>query len=90
MDAAQRARSQHLGIAREVAREIACSRALREITADDVQMELNRRYGWTPDVLGPAAGALFKGKEWVFTGRRVPSCQSRNHGRELKVWRLEP
>lgn len=39
--------------------------------------------------LGPAAGSVFKGAEWEFTGRRIRSTLPSNHGRELKVWRLK-
>lgn len=38
--------------------------------------------------LGPAAGSVFKGSEWEFTGLRVRSLLQSNHARELKVWRL--
>jgi hypothetical protein len=55
------------------------------ITADDVGSELDRR-GFPQ--LGPAAGSLFKGKQWVFTGERKKSTRKSNHARELKVWRL--
>ena len=41
------------------------------------------------DILGPAAGSVFKGKAWAFTGQRVEATMLRtNHGRELKMWRL--
>jgi len=39
--------------------------------------------------LGPAAGSVFKDKRFEFTGGRVLSAQPKNHGRELKVWRLK-
>ncbi len=56
-----------------------------DVTADDVSewLELN---GY-PD-LGPAAGSLFRGPEWEFTGRFVQSTRKTNHARLLRVWRL--
>jgi hypothetical protein len=75
-------RGQALERARAMARSIASERLSREVTADDVARAL-------PTVhLGPAAGSLFRGSEWEFTGRRVRSEQVLNHSRELKVWRL--
>ena len=41
------------------------------------------------DALGPAAGSIFKGGGWEFTGDRVKSQRVSNHSRELKVWRLK-
>ena len=40
------------------------------------------------DLLGNAAGSIFAGREWEFTGRRIKSTRVRSHGNELKVWRL--
>jgi hypothetical protein len=41
------------------------------------------------DILGPAAGSVFKCSEWEFTGRRIQATVNRrSHARELKVWRL--
>jgi hypothetical protein len=40
-----------------------------------------------PD-LGPAAGSLFRGKEWEFTGRFIQSTRKTNHARLLRIWRL--
>lgn len=70
------------------ARHLAVGVAVRkgEVTADDVSewLELN---GY-PD-LGPAAGSLFRGPEWEFTGRFVQSTRKTNHARLLRVWRLK-
>ncbi len=39
--------------------------------------------------LGPAAGSVFAcNKEWMFTGDRILSKRTKNHARELKIWRL--
>jgi len=73
-----------LGKAREIAVEIALSRGV--VTADDVGLELARR-GW-PNCLGPAAGSIFKTKDWAFTGTFVSSTRVTNHSRLLRVWKL--
>lgn len=67
-----------LATARRIVRNVAASRTSLEATADD-----------NPIDLGPAAGSLFFGEEWEFTGRRVKSARITNHARELKVWRLK-
>jgi hypothetical protein len=73
-----------LVMARQIAIQIARSRPSRECHADDVGLEMEKR-GIS---LGPAAGSIFKGGGWEFTGRRVRSARKKNHARELKVWRL--
>lgn len=70
--------------ARGIAREIAAKQGT--VNADEVSMEL-ARLGW-PDCLGPAAGSLFKTKDWEFTGQFVPSTRVTNHSRLLRVWKL--
>ncbi len=73
--------------AREIARTIA--RRVGEVTADDVQMELQRR-GYGLKALGNAAGSLFKGREWEkIPGRVVKSARIHAHANELKVWKLK-
>ncbi len=74
-----------LAKAREIAVEIA--RKKGEVTSDDVSIELGRR-GW-PDCLGPAAGSIFKTKDWAFTGKFVNSTRITNHSRLLRVWKLK-
>ena len=56
------------------------------VTADDVSEWLEQQ--GLPD-LGPAAGSLFRGPEWEFTGRFVQSTRKTNHARLLRVWRLK-
>ena len=77
--------SSHLVLARKIASRLAVERG--ETNADQVGRILKRDYGI--ESLGPAAGSLFKGPEWEFTGRRVLSARKKNHGREIKVWRLK-
>jgi|TARA_Y100000310_G_scaffold28395_1_gene27026 hypothetical protein len=76
-----------LKIAQEIAVRLALDSPLRECNADAVGEALARR---NLPMLGPAAGALFKGKGWEFTGRRKKSCRVSNHAREIKIWRLVP
>ena len=85
-DAAHGQNRTPLHMARRIAKDLARSHPLRECHADAVGMELRRR-GYPPS-LGPAAGSLFKGREWKFTGERIPSTRTSNHAREIKVWRL--
>jgi hypothetical protein len=69
------------------AREYARTKALfsGEVTADDVSQWLE---GVCLPDLGPAAGSLFRGKEWEFTGRFIQSTRKTNHARLLRIWRL--
>jgi len=55
--------------------------------ADMVGAELEKM--GLPNCLGPAAGSLFRGNSWIFTGRRVRSSRKSNHARELKVWQYK-
>ena len=71
--------------ARRIARQLAEAAPNREITADDVGRRLQEL---NLPQLGPEAGALFKGGDWTFTGKRVRSTRVSNHAREIKVWRL--
>ena len=73
----------------EDARTLARLHATRygTVTADIVGRLMKERYDI--DTIGPAAGALFRGSEWEFTGQRVLSSRVSNHSREIKVWRLK-
>jgi hypothetical protein len=73
-----------LEYARQIARRIAVEHPDRECDADRVGRILQHE----GIDLGPASGSLFKGSEWIFTGRRILSKRKANHARELKVWRL--
>jgi hypothetical protein len=86
MEFAEAAQEGALRHAREIARRIAQSRPDRCCTADDVGRAL--RAQGLPDCLGPAAGSLFRGNEWKFTGRFVKSARIKNHARLLRVWQL--
>jgi len=73
-----------LDVARRIALEIAPDYP-EGLTSDDIGLELAKRgYMANP---GPAAGSMFKGGGWYFTGERRKSARVTNHSRELKVWR---
>jgi hypothetical protein len=82
------ANNQHvLKLARSVAKEVALGRASGTATSDDVGKILALRYE-IPG-MGPAAGSLFKTKEWEWTGDFVKSTRVSNHSRLIRVWRLK-
>lgn len=56
-----------------------------EVTADDVYQALDLL---DQEALGNAAGSVFKGKDWIWTGEWRASTRVSNHGRFLRVWRL--
>ena len=72
-----------LDYARRLARIVA--ETYGTVTADDVQLRLDE-YGCGP--LGNAAGSLFRGAEWEFTGDWRTSDRISNHARMNRVWRL--
>lgn len=74
-----------LTLARAIAVEEAMKHPRRHCHADMVGRELKRR--GLPSSLGHAAGSIFRGDEWEWTGLRIQSQRTTNHGRELKVWR---
>ena len=73
-----------LAHARSIAITIALASSSKCCTADDVGRQL--KFAGFPDCLGPAAGSLFKGKDWKWTGRFVKSARKSNHARLLRVW----
>jgi len=73
-----------LELARDIAKKIALSRVSRRCTADMVGRQLQAAHDI--DTLGPAAGSLFKTKDWKFTGDFVQSKRVTNHSRLLRVW----
>lgn len=84
--AANGKRAEDLAFAKRVAVRLAKERG--EITIEDVHLFIIDSYpDWSPTVLGPSAGSVFKGDEWKFTGERRRSTYVKNHSRELKVWR---
>lgn len=76
-----------LEIARKIAESIAISND-RTVDMDRVSQRMVA-LGYNPADLGNAAGSVFKGEQWEFTGERVKSIKVKNHSRELKIWRLK-
>ena len=72
----------------ELARDIATLHARKHgsVTYDDVYSEMSDK-GFRPDLLGNAAGSVFRGKEWQFTGEWRQSERVSNHARVNRVWR---
>jgi len=96
LDAGIRRREDGLGITAErragvlaEAQSIALhlGRQFDTVTADDVQAALDRR-GISPEELGPAAGAIFRGRRWSRVGFQ-PSKRVSNNGRIIGVWRFQ-
>lgn len=72
---------------REALIEIAKSRPNREVSADDAARWL---YDYDPHAsLGNAAGSLFRGGDWEFTGRWTKSTRVISHANDLRIWRLK-
>jgi len=78
-------RADDLKIAQAIARKIAMQHPDRECHADLVQWEL-MDLGIN---LGNAAGSIFRGTDWEFTGRWVKSIRVTNHASVRRVWRLK-
>jgi hypothetical protein len=78
-------RKQLLELARLCAIRIA--NRFGEVTYDDVFYEMIRQ-GLDPTALGNAAGSIFRGNEFIFTGRWEKSRRVSNHARVNRVWRL--
>lgn len=73
-----------LDVARELARRH--GQMYGTCTADDVQRALDAR-GVSVRALGNAAGSLFRGSEWEWTGEFVKSDRVHAHRNLLRVWR---
>jgi hypothetical protein len=78
-------RADALDLARGIARRVAAARSSRSCTADDVYRIL---YEVLDDatILGPAAGAIFRGEEWEWRGEWIQSVRMTNHARMIRVW----
>lgn len=76
-----------LELARRLATDVARSRSDRRVSMDDVQEALVA-HGISERALGNAAGSVFRGNQWEWTGERVKSRRPHAHANEIKVWRL--
>lgn len=88
MARAASAKEDALALGRALCREAALKRADRTATADDATRGF-MEYLLPATLLGNAAGSLFKGGEWEFTGRHVKSQRVTNHAHQNMVWRLK-
>lgn len=84
---ASEGKQHELRFAQSVAREL--GRRQGRVTADDVIRELIEVHGWQEGQLGNAAGGIFRGASWTFTGETVKSQRVSSHGRLIRVWRYE-
>lgn len=87
VERAARGKGPLLDLARRGAVEIARSRESKTVTADDVQAWLVRQ-GIEESKLGNAAGSVFRGPQWRYTGVTVKSQRPASHGRLIRVWEL--
>lgn len=71
--------------ARVIAKELATEG--RAISADDVVAAMCER-GYGIHALKNAAGSLFAGQDWQWTGQFVKSVRSHSHSNLLRLWRL--
>lgn len=74
-----------LATAQRCARRVA--ERLGSVSMDDVALELASA-GEDVSRLGNAAGSVFRGEEWEWTGQVVRSARPSTHGRMIRVWRL--
>ncbi len=77
-----------LSYAQAKAVELALQKEDRTISADDVMLDLISA-GIPADGLGPAAGGIFRGKAWEFTGQWIKSKRVSNHARQQRLWKLK-
>lgn len=89
LERAETARQDVLALGKQLCREAALKRPDRTATADDAARGFVR-YGLDANALGNAAGSLFRGGDWEFTGRWQSSRRVSNHGHQNRVWRLKP
>jgi hypothetical protein len=71
---------------RAKAHAIELGHTLGEVTADDVFRRM-LNYGEEPELLGNAAGSIFRGVEWECVGWKQ-SERKTNHARAIRIWRL--
>lgn len=83
---AENHRKDLLILGRSYIRQAALGRGDKTATADDAARGFIND-GLPCDVLGNAAGALFRGGEWEFTGRMEKSKRITNHAHRNMVWR---
>lgn len=76
-------RAEILKIGRKIADRLADVNG--KTNAEAVIIELEKQ-GYDSKLLGPAAGALFRGKGWVFTGEWVKPTRVSSHASQIREW----
>ena len=80
-------RSGWLQLARDMAIKLAMQSPNRVVNADQVQKALLATYpDYHPSLLGPAAGSIFRGRNWKNTQVLARSIRVSNHARLLWWW----
>ncbi len=74
-------------LARELCRRAALCRHDKTATADDAARGF-LAHGLPADFIGNGAGALFRGRQWKFTGEWVKSFRVTNHAHQNRVWQF--
>jgi len=64
---------------------VALCDAMGAVTSDDVALAMSKR-GLDYDALGNAAGAVFRGNGFVWTGEARKSARPSTHARVIRVW----
>ena len=88
MDDAAAARPSALEVARKAVLIAAQRRPDKTASADDAYRGL-LAVGYKAQDLGKAAGSIFTGKLWSYTGKQKRSVRVSNHGRCIRIWRLK-
>lgn len=86
MELAAEHRAHALMRARQIGLEL--GREYTNVHADMVMRRLIAE-GIHPSQLGNAAGSIFKGLKWEFTGDWYKSRRISNHCRWIRIWRLK-
>jgi len=78
-------REELLAIARMIAYELA--KKYGQVHADMVFRVMHDKYGIQS--IGNASGAIFRTKDFVFTGNWYKSKRVTNHARMIRIWKLK-
>lgn len=77
-------RTKVLALARSIAFDLAAKNG-GVTNAEDVAIQLEKM-GIDSTQLGNAAGAIFRTKNWKFTGQFVTPVRLSRHGNQIRVW----
>jgi len=87
IESAEDAKQDTLKLGRIFVLQAANRRMNKTATADDAARGFSA-LGMPANSLGNAAGALFRGKAWSFTGQWKKSKRISNHAHSNRVWKL--